>query len=91
MGTIARDQVPDGGLYLNRSVYERFEELKSRSSFDTNHFLEQLLALYINNSEETKILPVRLDLALKFCSLQAQTSFDTNDDLMSHLLSKHSR
>lgn len=90
MGTIVVDEIPKGCLYLNRKVYEKFDEVKSQGSYDANHLLEHLITLYCKQAGETKGLPVRLDLALKFCSLQALTPFESSNDLMTHLLSIHS-
>ena len=91
MGTIAVDETPKGCLYLNRRVFEQFDEVKTQCSYDTNQLLEHLISLYCKQAGETRGLPVRLDLALKFCSLQALTPFENSNDLMTHLLSIHSR
>lgn len=90
MGTIAVDETPKGCLYLNRRVFEQFDEVKTQCSYDTNQLLEHLISLYCKQAGETRGLPVRLDLALKFCSLQALTPFENSNDLMTHLLSIHS-
>lgn len=90
MGTIAVDEIPKGCLYLNRRVFEQFDEVKTQGSYDANQLLEHLISLYCKQAGETRGLPVRLDLALKFCSLQALTPFEDSNDLMTHLLSIHS-
>ena len=82
---------PQGCLYLNRSVFNQFEEVKAKRQYDTNHLLEQLIGLYCNQAGETKGLDVRLDLAIKFISLLSLTPFENSNDLMTHLLAIHSR
>lgn len=89
MGTISVEEVPKGCLYLDRRVFEEFDAVKSQTNNDTNGLLEHLITLYCEQAGETKGLPVRLDLALKFISLQALTPFESSNDLMAHLLSVH--
>lgn len=86
MGSLCAEEIPQGSLYLSRGVYEQFEDVKSHRNYDTNHLLEQLISLYCKQAGETKVLNVRLDIAIKFCSLLALTPFESSNDLMTHLL-----
>lgn len=90
MGSLPAEEPPQGCLYLNRSVFNQFEEVKTKRQYDTDHLLEQLIGLYCKQAGETKGLDVRLDLAIKFLSLQSLTPFENSNDLMTHLLAIHS-